>query len=220
LHNVYLPWNEVLANVYLKRIWLMTVKETPYGWRELLGPGTINPEPLYQAGCSLIDQVNFQLVTISLFTPPPHQIWSDSIIFGANDFAQARGFLPSEQVRTIKRLIVHDASVKFAEADTIAAFSMDIEKYRFTRQLELTLDLSTPQGHATLKMQTQPGISHLYIPMPDLPAAPGDELTITFQFGDEHRDLFPDCLTDEGLVCGLYIYKLEVERKEKPAAGN
>jgi len=218
LHNVYLPWNEVLANVYLKRIWLMTVEETPYGWRELLGSGTITPEPLYRAGCTLTDQVNFQLVTISRFTPPPHRHWVDSIIFGANDFAQARGFLPSEQVRTVKRLIVHDASVKFAEAETIAALTLDIEKFKFSRQLELILELSTSQGHSTLTMHTQPGTAHLHIPIHNLPAAPGDELTVSFKFDEENRDLFPDCLTDEGFVCGLYLYKMEVERKDKPAA--
>ena len=216
LHNTYRSWDELLENVFLQRVWLVTIEETPYGWRELLGCGSVTAEPFYRAGFSLADQVNYQLVTVSRFQPSPRQARLDAIQFGANDYAQARGFLPTEQIRCNKRLIVHNASVVFAEAANVDAFTLEIERYAYNRDLDLIIELSTPRGKSTLQLHTQPGISHLYLPVKTLPAEPGDDLTITFQFDEEHRDLFPECVTEDELICGIYIYNISVKRKTQP----
>ena len=126
LYDVFLPWGNVLRHVELKRVWLLDINEAPYGFRELLGQGTIHHSHLITHGFSPCGRKEFNNVTVRCFERDLPAVPSDSLIMGRNDYPQSVGFSPPGQVPAEGRFIMHDATLIFPEPSKAKSIRMEI----------------------------------------------------------------------------------------------
>ena len=132
LADFLLPWDELLSHVALKRLWLVTIDETPLGYRETLGPGTVTPEAIlggrFVRGATTGEcpwpERTYRQVVLSCFERGAPPKWRDRVEFGRNDYSQVLGFPDGAWVPGPSRLAIQGGTVLFDDAATARSIEL------------------------------------------------------------------------------------------------